>query len=95
MLNFQKHLELVNREMPFQYIDMHGLFHEEMTIIHEVSDRNILERRKVSYLGNLIRYQLLIKNGGDICSETRLSNTIVRNAGKKVTCEFSDVDWRI
>jgi Glycosyl hydrolases family 39 len=26
--DFQRHLELVQREMPFQYIGMHGLFHE-------------------------------------------------------------------
>jgi xylan 1,4-beta-xylosidase len=33
--DFQKHLEMVQREMPFQYIRMHGLFHEDMMVYHE------------------------------------------------------------
>jgi len=28
--DFQKHLELVQRQMPFQFIRMHDLFHEDM-----------------------------------------------------------------
>ncbi|MBZ0293581.1 MAG: hypothetical protein K8L99_13520 [Anaerolineae bacterium] len=33
--DFQKHLELVQREMPFGYIRMHGLFHEDMMVYGE------------------------------------------------------------
>jgi xylan 1,4-beta-xylosidase len=33
--DFQKHLEMVQREMPFQYIRMHGLFHEDMMVYRE------------------------------------------------------------
>ncbi len=40
--DFQKHLELVQHEMPFQYIRMHGLFHEDMMVYHEVDGRLIL-----------------------------------------------------
>ncbi len=40
--DFQKHLELVQREMPFQYIRMHGLFHEDMMVYREEKGRPIL-----------------------------------------------------
>ncbi|MBN1937220.1 MAG: beta-xylosidase [Anaerolineae bacterium] len=40
--DFQKHLELVQREMPFQYIRMHGLFHEDMMAYHEEKGRPIV-----------------------------------------------------
>jgi len=40
--DFQKHLELVQHEMPFQYIRMHGLFHEDMMVYHEKDGRPIL-----------------------------------------------------
>jgi len=33
--DFQKHLEMVQREMPFQFIRMHGLFHEDMMVYRE------------------------------------------------------------
>jgi xylan 1,4-beta-xylosidase len=33
--DFQKHLEMVQCEMPFQYIRMHGLFHEDMMVYRE------------------------------------------------------------
>ncbi|HEX2619691.1 MAG TPA: hypothetical protein VHL11_06080, partial [Phototrophicaceae bacterium] len=35
--DFQKHLELIQREMPFNYLRMHGLFHEDM-MIYRVKD---------------------------------------------------------
>jgi xylan 1,4-beta-xylosidase len=40
--DFQKHLEMVQREMPFQYIRMHGLFHEDMMVYREENGRPIL-----------------------------------------------------
>jgi xylan 1,4-beta-xylosidase len=40
--DFQKHLEMVQREMPFQYIRMHGLFHEDMMVYHEDNDLPIV-----------------------------------------------------
>jgi xylan 1,4-beta-xylosidase len=40
--DFQKHLEMVQREMPFQYIRMHGLFHEDMMVYHEENGRPIV-----------------------------------------------------
>jgi len=40
--DFQKHLELVQREMPFQYIRMHGLFHEDMMVYHEENGRPVV-----------------------------------------------------
>lgn len=40
--DFQKHLELVQREMPFQYIRMHGLFHEDMMVYHEENGQPIV-----------------------------------------------------
>lgn len=33
--DFQKHLELVQRETPFDYLRMHGLFHEDMMVYRE------------------------------------------------------------
>lgn len=33
--DFQRHLEMAQREMPFQYIRMHGLFHEDMMVYRE------------------------------------------------------------
>ncbi|MBZ0308000.1 MAG: hypothetical protein K8I82_18175, partial [Anaerolineae bacterium] len=33
--DFQKHLELVQREIPFDYMRMHGLFHEDMMVYRE------------------------------------------------------------
>jgi len=40
--DFQKHLELVQREMPFDYIRMHGLFHEDMMVYREENGRPIV-----------------------------------------------------
>lgn len=40
--DFQKHLEMVQREMPFQYIRMHGLFHEDMMVYREEDGRQIV-----------------------------------------------------
>ncbi len=40
--DFQKHLELTQREMPFQYIRMHGLFHEDMMVYREENGRPIV-----------------------------------------------------
>ncbi len=40
--DFQKHLEMVQREMPFQYLRMHGLFHEDMMVYHEENGQPIL-----------------------------------------------------
>lgn len=40
--DFQKHLELVQREMPFKYIRMHGLFHEDMMVYREKDGEPIL-----------------------------------------------------
>jgi len=40
--DFQKHLELVQREMPFDYIRMHGLFHEDMMVYQEVDGQPIV-----------------------------------------------------
>jgi hypothetical protein len=40
--DFQKHLEMVQREMPFQYIRMHGLFHEDMMVYHEENGQPIV-----------------------------------------------------
>jgi xylan 1,4-beta-xylosidase len=40
--DFQKHLELVQREMPFQYIRMHGLFHEDMMVYREENGQPIV-----------------------------------------------------
>ncbi len=33
--DFQKHLEMVQRDFPFSYIRMHGLFHEDMMVYRE------------------------------------------------------------
>jgi len=40
--DFQRHLEIVQREMPFQYIRMHGLFHEDMMVYREENGRPIV-----------------------------------------------------
>jgi xylan 1,4-beta-xylosidase len=40
--DFQKHLERVQREMPFQYIRMHGLFHEDMMVYREENGKPIV-----------------------------------------------------
>ena len=40
--DFQKHLGLVQQEMPFNYIRMHGLFHEDMMIYREENGQPIL-----------------------------------------------------
>jgi len=40
--DFQKHLELVQREMPFQYLRMHGLFHEDMMVYREENGQPIV-----------------------------------------------------
>jgi len=40
--DFQKHLEMVQREMPFQYIRMHGLFHEDMMVYREKNGQPIV-----------------------------------------------------
>ena len=40
--DFQKHLEMVQREMPFQYIRMHGLFHEDMMVYREENGQPIV-----------------------------------------------------
>jgi xylan 1,4-beta-xylosidase len=40
--DFQKHLELVQHEMPFQYIRMHGLFHEDMMVYREENGQPII-----------------------------------------------------
>jgi xylan 1,4-beta-xylosidase len=40
--DFQRHLEMVQREMPFQYLRMHGLFHEDMMVYREEDGRPIL-----------------------------------------------------
>lgn len=40
--DFQKQLEMTQREMPFQYIRMHGLFHEDMMVYREENDRQIV-----------------------------------------------------
>lgn len=40
--DFQKHLERVQREMPFQYIRMHGLFHEDMMVYREENGQPIV-----------------------------------------------------
>jgi len=33
--DFQKHLEMVQKDFPFQYLRMHGLFHEDMMVYRE------------------------------------------------------------
>ena len=43
--DFQKHLEMVQREMPFQYIRMHGLFHEDMMVYREDNGQPIVNCR--------------------------------------------------
>jgi len=40
--DFQKHLEMVQREMPFEYIRMHGLFHEDMMVYREENGQPIV-----------------------------------------------------
>jgi len=40
--DFQKHLEMVQHEMPFQYIRMHGLFHEDMMVYREEKGQPIV-----------------------------------------------------
>ncbi len=40
--DFQKHLELVQRHLPFQYIRMHGLFHEDMMVYREENGQAIV-----------------------------------------------------
>lgn len=40
--DFQKHLEMAQHEMPFQYIRMHGLFHEDMMVYREENGLPIL-----------------------------------------------------
>lgn len=39
--DFQKHLEVTQREMPFGYIRMHGLFHEDMMVYREQDGKAI------------------------------------------------------
>ena len=38
---FQRHLELVQREMPFEYIRAHGLFHEDMMVYREEAGQSV------------------------------------------------------
>jgi len=40
--DFQNHLEMVQREFPFRYIRMHGLFHEDMMVYREENGSAIL-----------------------------------------------------
>jgi xylan 1,4-beta-xylosidase len=40
--DFQKHLELIQREIPFDYIRMHGLFHEDMMVYREKDGQPIV-----------------------------------------------------
>jgi xylan 1,4-beta-xylosidase len=40
--DFQKHLEKVQGEMPFQYLRMHGLFHEDMMVYREENGQPVL-----------------------------------------------------
>lgn len=40
--DFQKHLELIQREMPFDYMRMHGLFHEDMMVYREEGGQPIV-----------------------------------------------------
>lgn len=40
--DFQKHLEMVQRDFPFRYIRMHGLFHEDMMVYREENGKPIL-----------------------------------------------------
>ena len=39
--DFQKHLEMVQRDFPFSYIRMHGLFHEDMMVYREENGQPI------------------------------------------------------
>ncbi len=40
--DFQKHLEMVQHDMPFDYLRMHGLFHEDMMVYHESNGLPVL-----------------------------------------------------
>ncbi|MBN2439926.1 MAG: hypothetical protein JXJ04_01215 [Spirochaetales bacterium] len=40
--DFRNHLEMVRHEIPFQYIRMHGLFHEDMMVYHEENGRPVV-----------------------------------------------------
>ena len=40
--DFQAHLEMVQREMPFSYLRCHGIFHDDMMVYHEEDGRPIL-----------------------------------------------------
>lgn len=40
--DFQKHLEMVQRDFPFRYIRMHGLFHEDMMVYHVENGQPVL-----------------------------------------------------
>lgn len=40
--DFQKHLELIQKDIPFQYMRMHGLFHEDMMVYREKDGQPIL-----------------------------------------------------
>lgn len=40
--DFQKHLEMVQREVPFGYLRAHGVFGDDMMVYHEVGGRPVL-----------------------------------------------------
>ncbi len=40
--DFQKHLEMVQREMPFRYLRAHGLFHEDMMVYREENGQPVV-----------------------------------------------------
>ncbi len=40
--DFQKHLEMAQRDMPFKYLRMHGLFHEDMMVYRLEGGKRIL-----------------------------------------------------
>ncbi|MGA3221756.1 MAG: beta-xylosidase [Acidimicrobiales bacterium] len=39
---FQQHLEMVQRDMPFSYLRVHGVFHEDMMVYRESAGRAVL-----------------------------------------------------
>jgi xylan 1,4-beta-xylosidase len=47
---FQQHLEMVQRDMPFSYLRVHGIFHEDMMVYREEAGEPVLNWQYVDML---------------------------------------------
>ena len=47
---FQQHLEMVQRDMPFGYLRVHGIFHEDMMVYREEAGKPVLNWQYVDML---------------------------------------------